>query len=1068
MSRDLTRPMQRGLLVPDQRVTLDPDDAAHTWVSTGARPGVPESQGEPRSLLVLKSSGEQDASARLIVQANRAGFPGERRRAGGYVYRDASQDDWRGWDVPNVLTGYEWVHRQVAPSLLVMQQAHMLRLHDGRVLLAARLAGLTGDVIRVRRYDPSTGIWSTTADVAPPSSSLVGTGEQLAGQAWPCLVQLPDGRVLLFAWVGDGSTYLQLSQWYSVDAGETWTRAARWCLDEEIAPGLVTGKTRVAYNAGQLLLVAAISTGALRSWASDDLGARFHVVDDTDAGVGGTSPSLIPLDGGAFRVMLVDGALDVRVARIASAWDPIDTATASNVGAAPDGESLDVEAWPDEDGTWYAAVSRAWEDAEENPITTASRVLVLRSLTLGSTWQLLGSPWPRGGVTQTAYELAAAETCGRSLLACRFTDESSGLGDASMLMLYLGGHSTITMPSASRSRRDVHQADWDVLWLPVDTPDVWGWALTTSGVSSGSLNVDGLAITTGSGGQRAYAEGGVLTGSGYEAVAVAELRVTSTGGTSYAGLSVWGGDTTAAYGAEVRVTTTGLSLHDAGGTGGQFGSTISQVMSHGYWQVMVAVGAGRARCWYREVAEDGEPEREWIEGPSGVPTGVSGSTDVGSVRIRHVSSVGGLTSGTWRWVGAVGLEPVVGLADGPTYPEELFSRAFSALPVRLPGGVVLEATDGPAYDGDTWHVEPRFEFGIELVDPLRYPSPRRQARTEITGAQVVYQLSTVAGEATLLDTSTWGVGVYGASTCDVQLHGWDPAAEEWAALTSGSSWVEGLEYERVGDAVTLDTTAAVPATTPTYIERDMLAGAVIDLGGGVLRRVARNTDGRWGAGTVRRPVLYLDPEYLTGSEPTSGTCRIGPAERGQVILVHGLDRYEKVRITYGQGYGSGVRVGTVVVGALLLFGREYSWGRVLETEPNVQMTTLRGGTRHTRIEGPPRRAVDFGWADGVITRPLWGEYAPDYVRAYTGGGPVATAADVGSMLEGLLRQLDGPHRPLVYLPAVPSDQVEARLLWPSAHLYGRWVGGIRREPYLGDELESEVERIASIRIEEEV
>src|SRR5690606_5416765 len=233
--------VQRGLLVHDERVTLDRDDAAHTWVDMGPRPGVPEDQGDPRSLLVLKASGEQSADASLQVQAIRAGFAGDRRRAAGYVYRDARDDDWRGWDVPHTITGWEWLRRAGSPSTAFLHQAHMLRLQDGRVLLVARDAAFSPPVVTVRRYDPATGEWTSLTTVAPPSSPLVGAEEEaLLAQAWPCLVQLPGGRVQLYAWVGDGSTYEQLSMWYSDDQGETWTRGARWCLAEELDPSVAT------------------------------------------------------------------------------------------------------------------------------------------------------------------------------------------------------------------------------------------------------------------------------------------------------------------------------------------------------------------------------------------------------------------------------------------------------------------------------------------------------------------------------------------------------------------------------------------------------------------------------------------------------------------------------------------------------------------------------------------------------------------------------------------------------------------------------------------------------------
>src|SRR5690606_8508715 len=206
--------------------------------------------------------------------------------------------------------------------------------------------------------------------------------------------------------------------------------------------------------------------------------------------------------------------------------------------------------------------------------------------------------------------------------------------------------------------------------------------------------------------------------------------------------------------------------------------------------------------------------------------------------------------------------------------------------------------------------------------------------------------------------------------------------------------VHGRAYQRLGVFFRPDRSEVDPATGPLYVERDRLRGAVIDLGGGQLRRIRTNTEGWWGTGPSRPPVLYLDPDYLDGTELESGTCAIGPGERGQVLVVHGLAAYEKLRILCQTGWGSPVQVGTIVVGPVLLWGQEYSYGRVQQTTPNVTLTTARGGARHARREGPARRSVEFGWSEGVLERDLWTGTAPDYVCGQRGGDPVAVARDV--------------------------------------------------------------------------
>src|SRR5690606_4009770 len=122
--------------------------------------------------------------------------------------------------------------------------------------------------------------------------------------------------------------YTQLSMWYSDDDGETWTRGERWCLAQALATtgGILAGKTRVAFNNGQLLLVATLSDGAdprLTQWASDDLGARFHHIV-TFTALESEGPEILPRSGGGYLVMWLDPVVDTPMhAHIGSAWHAI-------------------------------------------------------------------------------------------------------------------------------------------------------------------------------------------------------------------------------------------------------------------------------------------------------------------------------------------------------------------------------------------------------------------------------------------------------------------------------------------------------------------------------------------------------------------------------------------------------------------------------------------------------------------------------------------------------------------------------------------------------------------------
>src|SRR5690606_11431081 len=161
-----------------------------------------------------------------------------------------------------------------------------------------------------------------------------------------------------------------------------------------------------------------------------------------------------PRSDGAWRVFWRNEFGAISRADLASAWTPIDdNNTGSSVFAVGPHEDLCV--WPDEGGVWYGAATRDLTNI------SASRMGVARSADEGLTWELLAEPWPVGGASgQMPYEATAAMTCGQTVMACRFVDEATDLDTASLLLLYLGGHSPVPLPSGSRPRVDVGQAPW--------------------------------------------------------------------------------------------------------------------------------------------------------------------------------------------------------------------------------------------------------------------------------------------------------------------------------------------------------------------------------------------------------------------------------------------------------------------------------------------------------------------------------------------------------------------------------------------------------------------------------
>ena len=119
-----------------------------------------------------------------------------------------------------------------------------------------------------------------------------------------------------------------------------------------------------------------------------------------------------------------------------------------------------------------------------------------------------------------------------------------------------------------------------------------------------------------------------------------------------------------------------------------------------------------------------------------------------------------------------------------------------------------------------------------------------------------------------------------------------------------------------------------------------------------------------------------------------------------------------------------IRVGSWWLGPVFAFGWRHSWGRVLRTVPGVDRQLRRDRVSRKRKLHDPYRTVRFAWTDGIDVTDMEGvDPDPDYLTASTTGGalPVATWDDVPYMVEGLIRRLDGPLVPLVYLPRIPRS-----------------------------------------------
>ena len=241
--------------------------------------------------------------------------------------------------------------------------------------------------------------------------------------------------------------------------------------------------------------------------------------------------------------------------------------------------------------------------------------------------------------------------------------------------------------------------------------------------------------------------------------------------------------------------------------------------------------------------------------------------------------------------------------------------------------------------------------------------------------------------------------------------------------------------------------------------------------------MSTNTAGVWlrsaTAANVKKLRLILD-DYATG-DVASGTDGSIWARDVTVIkpitAATGFSAF-KLRIDAQDTATGDLRIGSLLIGPVVVFGGEYSWGRGLSVEMSIDRTEGRGGTRTARQLAPMRRSVEVGWPDGLDTSPV-GQTVPagDYYRSSTGGSIIAGEGDALWSLRGMLGLLSRSSGLVAYLGRIPieSSPTTITINHREQHLYGRIMSDTHRvDNVQGEEWRSEVLRGGRFRIDEEI
>jgi hypothetical protein len=1067
----------RGLLIPDPRVTWDTFSSTSVLTQAGPLPGVPASQNETE--MVLEAVGSQDADNHLRIKTVRAGHPGV--DAARFVWRKQGDpvDEYRGWDPPLSISGFEFVNRSTTSDR--WRSPHVLALKDGRIAIAC-VKDL--QIVTVWFRSPVTGTWTET--------EVYDYGSSFGISMTPCLVELPNGRLLCFFWHEQNNLY-QIRNYYTDDT--TWTPAQKGVLPTPIdGADYIPNRFRCAYLNGQICMIMWLTESAtpedqLFQYASNDLGSTFDLVADMTGINRGfpdilahkgklilayiTTNSVPPPDAAnppAFRILgsAYEDFTSASSGYCQSDYDPMEWASV----AVAFGEG-DLALWSDEDGALYVM--------GRDHAGTTNDCSIRVSHDDGSTWtEVANGPAAHSGESTwrgqdaNTYPVAFSGCMhrGRAFVAHTFA-ANPGTADDSLSGMWLGGYTTVCLPQESSvSTSPLAVAGWTVTWLPYDYPEDIGNTVpvwTASSTGSPSLTSSGMRFLTGNPQTEYRMSNNITSTLAQGLIALFEAKLVD--GQCRMELRI-SDNTPLEYEIACILSETEIKLWDLK-AGAIVGAAVATTdATTGFVQVLVDIYNDNAKMWYRVVNATGD--RHWIEVAS---TGTLTSAALNSgnrIRFGQVDD----SDSYWKLVCYANSSYTEEHIYGQDNWSELLGRAYVPTPIFVDAGVKVQAVDGPTFRSDDWDIDTRYTYGVENIHPEVSPSPRRSWRSTADGVDVelVWDFGVGVTAITNIMGPLLGVHLEGANFGKAEIWGKN-VINTWVKIADLNLAAQtGLTWTRKDRIVLPDLSGgnAVPYYMPTHI----LAGShfvLTEQEGNVVQKIETNSGGTWlpGSSTLAPRILL---EALSGTENTSGTTgEIWIKDYTGVVPLSAAYKAFKLIIPAQKTCEGYFEIGAFQLGTVHVFGQDYGWGRSQEWAADWEKTEGRTGIRAVKKLGPVRRAVEFAWADGVdVSDVTKASPNPDWTIGWTGGEPVAALRDTPYLVAGMYEFLAGAVTPVVYLPVIPypsSGSAVANITNRATQLYGRVVTEtLKMDTVMGDEWTGpgEVIRMGTVRIEEEV
>lgn len=1055
---DVTPQFIRGFLVPMAIGFDNVWEDESTFSQEGSRAGDPEPN--QASKMRLLATGQQSDGGNLTVVTRKAGSAGFGSRFT-FTQNNSSTTIEYGRDTYNSVSAFEF--RLLAGAVGLTSQYYVptsFRTNADSLLVAYQTTTTTSikhvSVMRVDR----TGTQTITNIFSIPTG--FSTGQFLH----PSICQLADESLILcHVYEDDGTANIRVHR--SIDDGVSWDTVARESLDVGINVGTVSGvgvdtyeikRLRIASNGSAIVMLieteynntSATKRNVLFQFVSIDGGGTFTLLS-TDTNLSSNSFHSINLGirNGRFVVSYISELQEIQYLELPNpfsnihllriAQSPVDiSAPSASTGTNDFMADGDTTMVIDDDGGiylyFYSGGLNEYIVAQYSSDGTIFRYMN------GAFSVANGTVLNMDDATTRVRGMAGVNWLGRNIIVSNC--DATSTVDNSLLFTYLGGYANVNLP---RSRNTESESDWGRVgyvrsYFPIDEPsNITG--LTISGTGDDRLSNGFLKITSSATfpSHRYYTWTNLpttLVPANYinQGLLIRTALKPITGGnvgTEKRGFGAILDDGTDLHHIEVYITTSAIRFYDVNGTAVIANVTIDTTDGI---EIMAACSNRKVSFWYR--VHNYDELRDWIVASEDYSLTAAASTAAKhSVYWGHLNYTSGTVETDWLEFHISTLDAVgVNMSTGFSNPEDSATRPYPPIGqyAYLFDGVRISSSDGPTYEGESFDITPQYDYPVENVFYQVAPTPRIDWRSQPVGSGNVpsQEIAIKLDETDYINTYT--------ENMPNDLMGFHFNGINWKDgeifYHNGTTWVSLAQIDNAihcSCIVSGRTARGGTIDGKPYFTLDELVGWTCYFPVGEdkhFRKITTNTEGKFGHGggtTVKNCIVTFDE-----APPQSATeIYFIPPVITMVISTNGIKASGFKIVTGAQPtYHNDIRIGEMIIGPVIVPGRQYSRGRTISIESGTVTTETQDGIRYGREIEPPKRSFRIAWTDGIDISQLQGaEPDVDYWKAsnQTGSEPIAVENEAPDLMLGFLKHVQGSRKHFVYIPNITKSTSSA-------------------------------------------